>query len=217
MLGADPEFIVAESGAPVPAPEGLPFEYDPPLVELNIAPASSPSEFVRNVKVAVEELRDAVDIWPHEAALLAYDRPHVGFAKYAYRHGRCAPEAPLSRRREGELMWHYAGGHLHFSYEADIPPQCMALLCDLYIGLPTAKYDPQVERRKIFGWPGLYRETSYGIEYRTLSNRWAMDTMLLNVVAERAFKLLDELDTASAKVWSTDWRAVHSKIVGAAQ
>lgn len=215
MLGADPEFIVAEAGQPVLAPQGLPFDYDPPLVELRIPPAQSGDEFVRNVEGAVSELRQHVGIWPHEAALLPFYKPHFGNARYAYRGGLPAPEAPLSRRRAGTSMWHYAGGHLHLSYESDIPAHHMALLCDLYIGAPLAKYDTQPIRRQVFGWPGLYRETSYGIEYRTLSNKWALNSVLTDIVAECAFELLGDLENARSKISTTDWCAVHKQILGA--
>lgn len=214
MLGADPEFIVAESGCPVPAPEGLPFAYDPPLVELNIQPAKSPKEFTDNVFSVVGALKEKVNLWPQEAAVLPSITPHVGAAKYAYRGGLPAPEAPLSRRRAKGGMWHYAGGHLHLSYDADILPYHMALLCDLYIGVPAARYDKQPRRRKIFGWPGLYRETSYGIEYRTLSNQWALNPMLCTLVADCAFQLLDDVDAARTKLATTNWCEVHQNIMG---
>ncbi len=61
------------------------------------------------------------------------------------------------------------GFHIHFGMDIDkdqIP--VFILLCDLFLGLPSVIYDPDVERRKIYGKLGDYRIQKYGIEYRSL-------------------------------------------------
>jgi hypothetical protein len=78
-----------------------------------------------------------------------------------------------------ELGGHrYCGGHLHIGYNADdVPPFVAAAFADLMIGLRMVGEDPQTKRRELYGQPGRYRPTSYGIEYRTPSNYWLGESM----------------------------------------
>lgn len=72
--------------------------------------------------------------------------------------------------------WRFAGGHLHLSYDkSKVPAHIMTQFLDVMLGLPSIFVDKQGERRKFYGKAGLYREKSYGIEYRTLSNFWLRD------------------------------------------
>lgn len=68
----------------------------------------------------------------------------------------------------------FCGGHLHFGFEntEKIPLPAIAILIDMFIGLPSLPLDHQKARRKWYGLAGLYRPKSYGIEYRTMSNWW---------------------------------------------
>ena len=89
--------------------------------------------------------------------------------------------------------WRFVGGHVHLGYDSQVPPHIVATMCDLFLGLPSIGVDVQGERRKWYGSAGRYRETSYGIEYRTLSNFWLFDEDLTEGIAKRAFQLLHML------------------------
>lgn len=70
----------------------------------------------------------------------------------------------------------FAGGHLHLNYDKNkVPAHIMVKFLDLLVGLPSVFWDEQGLRRKFYGKAGLYREKSYGVEYRTLSNFWLRD------------------------------------------
>lgn len=66
------------------------------------------------------------------------------------------------------------GGHIHLGYNnpSKMPASAVAILCDMFIGLPSVSYDAQGLRRSYYGLAGLYRPKPYGIEYRTMSNWW---------------------------------------------
>ena len=65
-----------------------------------------------------------------------------------------------------------AGGHVHLSYpETGVPKYVVARLCDMFTS-PYRLYMEQDHRHNTYGAPGMYRPTSYGIEYRTPNNQW---------------------------------------------
>jgi hypothetical protein len=68
----------------------------------------------------------------------------------------------------------FAGGHIHLGFDNKnkIPAHAVAILMDMYIGLPSVSRDNQGLRRAYYGRAGLYRPKDYGIEYRTMSNWW---------------------------------------------
>lgn len=67
----------------------------------------------------------------------------------------------------------YAGGHLHFDTDLDIPPDYCASVCDVMLAVTAiARGEKQGGRRGVYGLPGLYRPKPYGLEYRTMSNYW---------------------------------------------
>jgi hypothetical protein len=68
----------------------------------------------------------------------------------------------------------FCGGHLHFGFENPdkIPHAALAILIDMFVGLPSLIFDQQSRRRKWYGLAGLYRPKPYGLEYRTMSNWW---------------------------------------------
>lgn len=85
------------------------------------------------------------------------------------------PQAPrdiehiLAKYKEG---YRYAGGHVHMGYPPnDIPKFVVARLLDMFT-CPYRHTMGQNHRSDMYGQPGLYRPTDYGIEYRTPDNRW---------------------------------------------
>jgi len=67
----------------------------------------------------------------------------------------------------------FAGGHVHLGYPPNnIPKWVVARLIDLFT-CPYRPYSTENNRLYTYGRPGLYRPTSYGIEYRTPCPIWA--------------------------------------------
>jgi hypothetical protein len=86
--------------------------------------------------------------------------------------------------RASSTNFRSCGGHVHIGYIDGTPADFLlnpmgkintVRMCDAYLGIPSVILDnaPESrERRELYGKAGCYRETNYGIEYRTLSNFW---------------------------------------------
>lgn len=87
-----------------------------------------------------------------------------------------------------------AGGHIHFGFTNATQIQQQALTerknllikgLDVVVGNTAVLIDKDIinkERRKVYGKAGEYRDTSYGIEYRTLSNFWLWSESLMSLI-----------------------------------
>lgn len=97
-----------------------------------------------------------------------------------------------------------AGGHVHFGWSHLFDDKkegaknvaekhrTIALLADYYLGLPATLIDTDDRRRELYGKAGAYRQKSYGVEYRTLSNFWIFDKMNRKMVFDQAQKVYAE-------------------------
>ena len=82
-----------------------------------------------------------------------------------------------------------AAGHLHFGTPAisqeHVDPKVYAKVCDMIIGNTCVMVDRSpfaAERRRVYGKAGEYRLPKHGIEYRTLSNFWLHNYVLMSMV-----------------------------------
>ena len=200
-IGSDPEYFIAssETGGPVApkearipgnkrAPKALmcggKIHRDNACLELNIIPARTADELVNNM------------LAPKEEAELFYLRPFNNFLsdmqflyipeewtrwKEIVMFG-CDPsidcwEIEQNTGFDSMNLFRSAGGHVHISYEGQTQEQSVriARILDIKLGL---KYSTLKERdnprRNWYGSSGQMRFTPYGLEYRTLSNKWTL-------------------------------------------
>lgn len=114
----------------------------------------------------------------------------------AYRGGQpFEPVDPRLLREADGSAWRFAGGHVHVGYDGVIPyplpPHVVAHFLDLFLGIRMATYEAQQGKRaELYGLPGRYRPTPYGIEYRSLSNLWVHSRDLSATVAATALNAL---------------------------
>lgn len=80
------------------------------------------------------------------------------------------------------------GGHVHIGSEllkSDEDKMMLVRILDYTLGAMSAWLDSgfdALRRRQLYGAPGCYRPTSYGVEYRTLSNFWTAHADMCELV-----------------------------------
>lgn len=84
-----------------------------------------------------------------------------------------------------------AGGHIHLATREKGYTDNVAIAKNLdrflgVIGVSMYRYWDVPERRELYGKAGEYRDTPYGIEYRTLSNAWLHSPWLMHFTFELA-------------------------------
>lgn len=135
-------------------------------------------------------LQNVVDI-PHER-LMNDDPKYVAFG--------CTPslnaygeECPAAKVDSSTIGFRSAGGHLHFSVGSGRLSEARAAefvkRLDAILGVISVamfQYYDTPRRRMYYGRAGEYRLTTYGFEYRVLSNAWLCHGVAYNLVYEIA-------------------------------
>lgn len=199
--------IGGRKGRPLNLGGGYGLQEDNVMVEFNVPPAHTAKRFVSNVREGVERsfehikskaphlsFDDASErLFSDELLNSAPGALEFGCSQDYDAYGQGAPFSsvdPDNLRDEGGA-WRFAGGHIHLGYDAkfQVPNFVVASFADVFLGLPAVGIDQQPRRRGLYGAPGRFRPTSYGIEYRVLSNFWLMDSGVCQDVAVRAERL----------------------------
>ena len=199
-FGADPEFFVQKNGIPVSAHGLIPgdkknphkvgwgaVQVDGMALEFNIDPAKGEAGFVRNLK----EVMNTIMLMVPEYQV--YDKPVADFG-FDYIQGQpdeakelgCEPDfnaytMDINPRPNAATPFRTASGHIHIGWTGGVDPHdsghfeacaTLAKMLDVYLGVPSLLWDEDDRRRELYGKAGSFRPKSYGMEYRTLSNRW---------------------------------------------
>lgn len=99
-------------------------------------------------------------------------------------------------------MMRTASGHVHLGWgkkksaeDQDHYGDCclLAKQMDYYLGIFSLVWDADTKRRSLYGKAGTFRPKEYGIEYRTLSNRWLSNTYLMKFVFNQSFNCVTRL------------------------
>jgi hypothetical protein len=207
-FGADPEVFVQNAREIVPAcglfggGKGAPILLSPDggyledgvTVEFNVSPSSTFPTMCNKLMGLIDVFLAQhngykivlTDSWEFPKAQLA---PHpqayqIGCAGDLWAYGiRKAPQINDFKN------WRFAGGHIHLGIEPKLPDEvkvCLVPLLDLAVLVPQIKYCGPSARFVHYGFPGIYRSTSYGIEYRSPASYWIYDKGSYGVqVAER--------------------------------
>lgn len=209
-VGADPEVFLNDGGKLVSAHDYLqgskqnPFKVDKGAVqvdgiaaEFNIDPVSSYDQFQSNLDRVQEILgqmigganviedvsvtfdQDFMDRVPAENLILGCEADFNGWTMRD------------NNPPEDTTMMRTAGGHLHLGglYTNDIYSDLhfgacarLARTMDETIGVYSILWDKDDKRRSMYGKAGCFRPKTYGMEYRTLSNKWIFSPKLVKFV-----------------------------------
>jgi len=74
-------------------------------------------------------------------------------------------------------------------------------LCDAYMGVPSVLVDDDTRRAELYGKAGAFRPTSYGAEYRVLSNWWLKSPNWVRWVYDSGKAAFDKLVSENMGDW----------------
>ncbi len=178
-------------------------QIDGTALEFNIDPARTVEEFVHNIQHVRETIAGYVPgynvvaeptatyeqeyfTWdvPSEAKELGCDPDFCGWSLEV--NPRPDPQGKPFRT---------ASGHIHIGwtdgadiFDKDHFEQCgrIARQMDYYLGIHSLSWDTDSTRRELYGKAAAFRPKPYGMEYRTLSNRWLTSEPLIRWVYNQA-------------------------------
>ena len=160
--------------------------------EINIKPASSADEFAQNIEEVLAEVRQMV---PKRFEIRF--RPSVEFLSNildtvpdSHKELGCSPdfnaytglmnESPMLELKKVPNL-RSAGGHISVGWGENFDKKDASHVFDcesfikhidpVYRGFSTI-WDSDQRRASLYGRPGAYRATAFGVEYRTPSNAW---------------------------------------------
>lgn len=172
--------------------------------EFNIDPANSEDEFVENIQTVLGELRKMI---PERYQFVF--RPAITFEPLYFKklprqavELGCTPDFSgytfeANPRPDGDATtMRTASGHVHIGWrepdgsditrEQHLEAGRVARNLDIFLGVPSLKWDSDRKRRLLYGKAGCFRPKPYGVEYRTLSNRWLSEERLMRTVYQGA-------------------------------
>lgn len=220
-IGADPEFFLENAdgnlesaidriGGYKTAPRSLGrpgffVQEDNVAVEFNIPPASQVEEFVGSIQWAVKEIENEVKTMGLRPVFMASVLfPSTELTDPRARAFGCDPDynawrggAVNPKPHSDNVRLRSCGGHVHVGWPHGAPVDAIRLiqLMDLYLGVPSVLMDGDEDardRRQIYGKAGAYRNTTYGAEYRSLSNFWLKKPEYMKWVFNQTNRAVDK-------------------------
>jgi len=218
MFGADPElFLTSPDGKfissigkiggtklrPREIGMGSAVQEDNVAVEFNTAPAATKEDFIRSLQHPLAYLKS----YAHETLGLGlaivpsaiFDEDQLNSPQA--RIFGCEPDQNAwtgevnsqPRAPKGLEGLRTAGGHVHVSWDDRTNEEAVQLVraLDLYLGVPSVFKDNDDRRRTLYGKAGAFRHKSYGVEYRTLSNFWIQDEVMIGWTYDHAMRAVD--------------------------
>lgn len=212
-IGADPEIFVSKGGKfvsaynLVPGTKKEPFkvekgaiQVDGVALEFNIDPATNYEQFQDHLDTVMRTLQEMVPehvfledasvyLDPEYRASLPPESLEIGCSPSLNAYTEDADESP-----DGNGDLRAVGGHLHIGGFFDPDEDEMVKwsrslrlirLMDKYVGVYSLLWDKDELRRKIYGAAGSCRIKSFGVEYRTMSNKWLFDKKITKFVYDQ--------------------------------
>lgn len=221
LVGTDPEFALRNLNGrtvsaipilgrskynPIDLKAGHKIYFDNVLAEANIAPAKTRDDLLRKLKSLYKKSQKVLS--GHKLFATASHEFDVVECMHdeAKRFG-CDPELDVYEGRpayppQGVGQFRSAGGHIHIGGIPDkdvYEKGDLVILMDILVGVPSVIMDTDptsLARKQLYGKAGRFRNTKYGIEYRTLGNFWLSSPELTSIIYD--------LTILAAKTWEDD-------------
>lgn len=223
-LGCDPEaFLMDAQGhlkssvgliggsktypLPLPLGDGFAVQEDNVALEFNIPPASSRIEFVDSITKTLAFLTKVVDesygLKINQLSAASFSEKELD-SPGAQTFG-CDPDYNAwtnsinPRPNADDKSLRSCGGHVHIGYDiTKAKARSVIQMMDLFLGVPSVLMDTGELRKQLYGSAGAYREKSYGVEYRTLSNFWIFKDRLIEYVWDNTNKAVTAAESQLA-------------------
>lgn len=221
LIGCDPEVFVKQNGI-FKSAHGLirgdkknphkirsgAVQVDGMALEFNIDPAHNEDEFVFFVNDVFHQMKLMVPEYEVVAVPVAkFDEAYMKAQPQEALELGCDPDynawtGTANVKPDADRPMRTASGHIHIGWTKDEAihgaqhvNRCRMVgrQMDFFLGLGSLFYDNDRERREMYGKAGCLRYKPYGVEYRTLSNRWLSDEGLMRWVYRNAVKGVNDL------------------------
>ena len=166
--------------------------FDNVLLEANIPPADSKDDLKNKLRALYAKSQELLKNYKLAAvASHTFGEDECSHPE-AQRFG-CDPELDVDAGMpayppSGGHTFRSAGGHIHIgNFVRDTIEEKINLvyLMDLFVGVPAVLLDndpTSLERKRLYGKAGRFRDCEYGLEYRTLSNFWLSSPELTDII-----------------------------------
>lgn len=164
---------------PNPDKPGFCIQEDNVMCEFNVPPTTSANTGRRFINEGIKMVRDAAGA---HGLIPVIKADHLFKAKDltslqaqtigcegdydAYNGGTLRESPPVLSN------WRSCGGHIHLGGDFKCPDFVAALFAEYCLSVVTRYTCDKGARAKWYGQPGVFRPKPYGIEYRTIDNRW---------------------------------------------
>jgi hypothetical protein len=184
------------------APHKVPYgavQVDGMAAEFNIDPAEDLEEFSSNLREVQNTLKGMIGdkVFLDKCSVMFDEQFAKGIPDLnlllgcdADYNGWTMAENPSP---DGEKLMRTVGGHIHIGGDLlkTDSPFCpshfemsarLARILDAKLGVYSVLWDDDDDRRTMYGRAGSFRPKTYGMEYRTLSNKWIFNPKLVSFV-----------------------------------
>lgn len=195
--------------------DGYALQEDNIMVEFNIPPASTKTEFVDSIQFMLAYINT---ILPDHLITKIEPAAYIDFDllqnEQAMTFG-CSPDYNAWTHSEnpkplGEITnLRTCGGHIHIGYDNPNLETSEKLIktLDLYVGIPMLLLEPDNKRKELYGNYGACRFKSYGVEYRTPSNYWLTNDELIGFIYDQVHAAINAINNGfDPNLW-------HDKVV----
>lgn len=195
---------------------GFCYSEDNVLAEFTIPPTESREEFINNILLGQNLFKEILPESDFELLIKASHKfEPEQLMSYGAQEMGCEPDQNAwlggktnPRPRSPKDGLRSAGTHVHIGYTLDSElakaldwgdadrkdiNRHLIKWMDLFLGVPFMKVDKDMERRRLYGKAGAYRDKPYGVEYRTLSSVWTKSKELIGWVYDQTQKAIDRV------------------------
>jgi len=235
LIGADPELFVKDAEGKLVSGHGMvegdkksplkvrngAVQVDGHALEFNIDPAANEDEFVTNLNDVMAQLSEMIPGYTlHADPVAKFGKKYLASMPDEANELGCDPDynaytGEANPRPDGDVDFRTGGGHVHIGWTKDVDIehpehveacQMLAKELDYYLGIPSMFWDEEDGRRAMYGQAGAYRVKPYGVEYRSLSNKWLSDNALARYVDRQVRKAVANM--ANGTCLHTDYKNV---------